>query len=268
MLENTISINGEETLETEGKLQENAAQEKESLQKTDDTAALQQLSEEKGQAESEEETPLEDEEMLTLTVYGDTLTVPKSQAISAAQKGFAFESMKQKYAFVKNDARLQALDSLAQISGKNISQLLGDMTRQALTDKLTEKYGNIDAVPLEEFEEAMQTVYTTRKSIENAADKMTIMQKQSQLEEFLQYNPGCTEIPPQVVERARQGENLSLAYSQYQTALLTQQLEQAQKELKVFKSIKEAKEKSMPSAQSTAANSNTDSVYNMMKSLW
>jgi len=270
MLENTISINSEETFDKAENAQESALQQEEiSLHQTEDTTAAQQeVTEEKGQASSEENTISEDEEMLTLTVYGDTLTVPKSQAISVAQKGFAFENMKQKYALAKNDARLAALDSLAQISGKNVSQLLGDMTKKALTDKLTQKYGQPENVPLEELEDVIQQVYTTRKSIENAADNWTMVHMQSQLEEFLQHNPGCTEIPQEVIARTKKGENLALAYSQYQTAQLVQQLEQTQKELSVLKSGKAAKEKSMPSAKSTAADSSEKSVYSMMKSLW
>lgn len=268
MLENTISIDSEEIFDDS---QENAVQETEenSLQKTEDVfAADEKTSEEKGQASSEENTISEDEEMLTLTVYGSEITVPKSEAIGAAQKGIAFDSIKQKYSLAKEDARLKALDGLAQISGKSVSQLIGDITGEMLTNQLVEKYGQIDSVPFDEFEEVMHKVYQTKKDIQLAADKMTMAEKQNQLEEFLQHNPGCTDIPPEVIAMAKKGENLSFAYSQYQVSQLMQQLEEAQRELSVFKSSRAAKEKSMPSAKSTVAGGSTKSMYGMMKSLW
>lgn len=277
MLENTISIDSQDTLTQTAQQYETADAEKDNVlplgeeadwHSGEEASAAEDAMEQKGEAASEENTTLEDEEMLTLTVYGDTVTVSKSEAISAAQRGVAFDTMKQKLALAKGDARIKALDDLAQISGKSVSQLLGDMTRQALTNQMTEKYGQLDMVPDEEFEAAMQQVFATRKSLEQTADKWTLTEKRSQLEEFLQYNPGCREIPPQVIARAKQGVNLTLAYSQYETQQLKAQLEQAQQELSVLKSGKAAKEKSMPSAKSTVADGNTKSMYGMMKSLW
>ena len=64
------------------------------------------------------------------------------------------------------------------------------------------------------------------------------------------------------------GENLTLAYSKYQTEQLKMQLEAVQQELEMAKSRKSAKEKSMPSAKSTVADGVTTSMYGMMKSLW
>lgn len=268
MLENTISINSGEAFDG---LQENTAQETEesSLQKNEDVfTASEETSDEKGQVSSEEETISEDEEMLTLTVYGNEITVPKSEAVNAAQKGIAFDSIKQKYFLAKEDARLKALEGLAQVSGKSIPQLIGDMTKETLLNQLADRYGELDSVPFEELEEAMHKVYQTKKDVQLAADRLTMAEKQNQLEEFLQHNPGCTDIPPEVIARAKKGENLSFAYSQYQISQLTQQLERAQRELSVLKSSKAAKEKSMPSAKSTVAGGSTKSMYGMMKSLW
>ena len=263
MIENTISINDNEVLET-------AVEEAEEteLQKNEDMFSEKENVSENEEATPEENTIDEGEELLTLTVYGETVTVPRSEAVSAAQKGMAFESMKQKLAAAKGDARLRALDGLAQISGKSVSQLLSDMTSQSLTQQLCDKYGELEAVPFEELEKAMKQVYETRNSIEKDAGQWQMAEKRSQLEEFLQYNPGCRDIPEQVIEQARKGENLTLAYSRYQTQQLAQQLEQAQKELEVLKSAGRAKEKSMPSARSTAADSSTKSIYGMMRSLW
>lgn len=262
MIENTISIDGREVAQPA----EEAVMETD-LQKEDMFCEMENVSE-KDDAAAEENTIDEAEEMLTLTVYGETVQVPKTEAVSAAQKGMAFDSMKQKLALAKGDARLKALDSLAQMNGKSISQLLCDMTSQSLTQQLCDRYGSMEDVPFEELERATQQVYTTRKSMEEAADQWTLTEKRSQLEEFLQHNPGCRDIPDEVIERARQGENLTLAYSQYQVQQLSQQLVQAQKELNVLKSAKNAKEKSMPSSRSTAADSSTKSIYGMMKSLW
>ena len=267
MIENTISIDNEAVCEPCETEKETVAQSGETVLETAETSS-DAADEVEAKGEAAAEKTISDEEMLTLTVYGDTVTVPKSEAISAAQRGVAFDSMKQKLALAKGDARLKALDDLAQISGRNVSQLLGDMTRQALTEKLVKKYGQLDCVPSEEFEEAVQQAYITRKSLEQTADKWMLADRHSQLEEFLQHNPGCTEIPPEVIARAKQGENLTLAYSQYQIQQLKAHLSQTQQELDMLKSRKAAKEKSMPSAKSTVADSGAKSIYGMMKSLW
>lgn len=267
MTENTISIENEAVCtpcETEEETVEQSGET--ALQNAVNSSAAADEGEAKGEAA--EENTISDEEMLTLTVYGDTVTVSKSEAISAAQRGVAFDSMKQKLALAKGDARLKALDDLAQISGRNVSQLLGDMTKQALSDSLVEKYGGFENVPAEEFEEAMNRAYTTRKSLEQTADRWMLEDRRSQLEEFLQHNPGCTEIPPEVIARAKQGENLTLAYSRYETQQLKMQLNQAQQEINMLKSRKAAKEKSMPSAKSAVAEGSAKSMYGMMKSLW
>ena len=268
MLENTISINNETALDSGGLQQENelTAAEETAVEELAASAA-EDAANVTGQAQTEEKT-ISDEEMLTLTVYGDTVTVKKSEAIGAAQRGMAFDKMKEKLALAKGDMRLKALDDLAQISGKNVSQLIGEMTKQALTDSLVQKYGSYEDVPFDEIEEVMNRAYTTRKSLEQTADRWMLAEKQSQLEEFLQYNPGCTDIPPEVIERARMGENLALAYSQYENSQLKMQLEQMQQQLRVSESRKAAKEKSMPSAESTVADGTAKSMYGMMRSLW
>ena len=270
MLENTISINNETALDSGGLQQENAVlcDEEDVLETAEATSAAEGDAEATREDGTEENTISDVEDMLTLTVYGDTVTVKKSEAIGAAQRGMAFDKMKEKLALAKGDMRLKALDDLAQISGKNVSQLIGEMTKQALTDSLVQKYGSYEDVPFDEIEEVMNRAYTTRKSLEQTADRWTLAEKQSQLEEFLQYNPGCTDIPPEVIERARMGENLALAYSQYENSQLKMQLEQMQQQLRVSESRKAAKEKSMPSAESTVADGTAKSMYGMMRSLW
>lgn len=270
MLENTISIDNETALENGNVQQENAVLcgEEDVLKTAEAASAAEGDVEATGEKPTEENTISDVEDMLTLTVYGDTVTVKKSEAVSAAQRGIAFDRMKEKLAFAKGDARLKALDDLAQLSGKNISHILAEMTKQTLTDNLVQKYGDFENVPFEDMEEVMNKVYTTRKNLEETADRMVLAEKQSQLEEFLQHNPGCTDIPQEVIERARKGENLTLAYSQYQIEQLKTQLETAQQELNIYKSRKTAKEKSMPSAKSTVVDGVTTSMYGMMKSLW
>ena len=260
MIENTISIDSQYGVEGCG--QPEATE----LQKNEQGVSDKVEDMPEGETNPEENTI--EEEMFDLTVYGESVKLPKSQAVGAAQKGMAFESMKQKLALAKNDVRLKALDSLAQISGKSVSHLLGDMTSQALTKQLEDKYGELALVPQEELEQVIQKIHTARVSAEEAADRWKLEEKRNQLEEFLQHNPGCTDIPQQVIDRVKQGENLSFAYSQYSNQQLLQQIEQLQRELSVLKSGRAAKEKSMPAARSTATGHSTNSIYGMMRSLW
>ena len=262
MIENTISIDSEAVDNAEIQQEETA------LQQTEQALSPQGEDMPQEQHPSTEKTIEEDEEMLDLTVYGQEIKLPRSQAIGAAQKGMAFDSMKQKLALAKNDGRLKALDNLANLTGKSVSQLLGDMTSQTLTQKLNERYGAPEAVPAEAFEEMMHQIFETRRSIEQTADSWVLADKRSQLEEFLQHNPGCTDIPDEVIARAKQGENLTLAYTQHQNQRLLKQLAQLEKELERLKSGRAAREKSMPSSRSTATDSNKNSIYGMMRSLW
>lgn len=259
MIENTISINSETT--------ENADKQEDVVLQNDGDICVQNITDE-DEGVLEEKTVSENDDPFTLTVYGDTVKVSKSEAVSAAQKGIAFENMKQKYFMAKEDPRLKALNNLAQLNGKSISQMLGDMTKEAVIGGLEEKYGQLSDVPETELFEALGQIYNAEKDMNMAADKLLMAEKQSQLAEFLQNNPGCTDIPQQVIEMAREGKNLSLAYSQFQLEQLKSQLEQANNRLKVLESSTAAKAKSMPSAKSAAADSNVKSVYGMMKNLW
>lgn len=268
MIENTISIECSEALadEVDNNTADTADMQKKQEGKAETEKA--ELTEEKGQQTSETETNEEDEDMLTLTVYGDTVKVSREEAISAAQRGLAFDRMKQKLNLAKNDGRLRALDKLSDLCGKSVPQMLGDMAGKVLVDGLIEKYGSAQAVPKHEAEALFGKLASTRAEFENAADVWTLNDKISQLEEFWQHNPNCREIPQQVIEATKRGENLSLAYSEYKAAQLAEQLEEAQREISILKSRKAAKEKSMPQAGGQMAEGTAYSMYGMMKSLW
>ena len=273
MIENTISINqaqGDLCIEQPAQETDNGFAGEERTESTTAETAQEytESAEENCEENSDAENTHEAEEILTLNVYGETVSVPKQQAIRAAQMGMAFDAMKGKMAIAKNDARLAAIEEAAALCDKTVPQLIAEIQGRAISDNLCRQYGGIENVPNEEIHAMLRQIESCRENLEQAPKSWLFIDRHNQLQEFLHNNPGCVDIPPQVISRAQQGENLSLAYSRYQNEQLTEKLEQLEKELNILKSDKKAKEKSMPSQRSTGGAENSQSVYSMMKSMW
>jgi len=125
------------------------------------------------------------EETVELTVYGEKVTVPLSQALAQAQKGIAFERMKEQLNQAKNDLRLKTLERLEQQTGKNAYQLLGDMQHQAISDSFIARYGSFDNVPFEELRQAVKSLEEIRMRLEENRMENSYSNWSSQLEEFM-----------------------------------------------------------------------------------
>ena len=86
----------------------------------------------------------------------------------------------------------------------------------------------------------------------------------------MEANPGCTEIPPEVITAAKKGENLSLAYSRIYGDRLTKEIEEAKRELDILKNESKALKNSTPSAKSVGGNDKPkeNEFLKLMKSTW
>ena len=210
------------------------------------------------------------EETVELTVYGEKVTVPLSQALAQAQKGIAFERMKEQLNQAKNDLRLKTLERLEQQTGKNAYQLLGDMQHQAISDSFIARYGSFDNVPFEELRQAVKSLEESRMRLEENRMENSYSNWSSQLEEFMNAHPGCNEIPDEVIEAARKGENITLAYNRIYSDKLTNDIQAAKRELEVLENENRAAKNATPSAKSTGAESKPrqNEILNFMKSTW
>ena len=161
MIENTISIDGTEVLKApvnadaeETKVHnENISATEDEADENGDTAELETASAEDGN--TPENTADQPEMMVELNLYGEKVQVPLSQAVAQAQKGVAFEHMKNQLAAAKNDARLSTLQTIAGRSGKTTAQLVMDMHSDFVADNLARRYGSVANAPLDEVAKAV-----------------------------------------------------------------------------------------------------------------
>lgn len=282
MTENTISINTEETVMAQGGADTDFAEEKAEQISSENADCAQgndwQEFEEResddvhnGQNSSGPEVTAEgEEEKISLTVYGQEVTVTKEEAKAAAQKGVAFEQMKHQLGQSRNHIHLKALENIAKMTGSTVNEIISEMNCSALVQQLTKEYGSIDEAPHSAVAKAMHSMAAFEAAMEQAAELDIRAGWQDQLRDFLLDNPGQTTIPDSVIEQAKKCGSLALAYSDYKASLLSAELEQTKQQLEMLKSEKEGAKGAAPSAESISAGGEyrDDSFYQMMKSTW
>ena len=235
MIENTISIDG-------------TIVDNDTLNNVSDETKVQNFDGEKQQmhlCESDEEITDSDDVMTSdntenlsadqpettveLNLYGEKVQVPLSQAIAAAQKGMAFERVKMQLEDARNDCRLKALEDLAKHSGKSSYQLVGDMQHQAVMADLLERYGSWENMPVQEIGKAVAELEALRKNLAESENRTARSRWSGQFMEFVAANPGCTEIPDEVIAAAKNGDNISQAYSRFNGNRLEKELTEAKR---------------------------------------
>ncbi len=256
MIENTISIDegmeiGQELSVSENNLQPHSSEnicEAENMEETGET---------------------QPEETMELTVYGEKVKVTAKEAVAAAQKGLAFDRIKEQLAHSKNDARLRMLESIAEAKGTDTWTLMYEMQHKSVTDDIISRYGSIEAAP---FEEVVKGVNTIALAQQNLADYRQTAEKygwQEQLAQFYENNPGVREIPQEVIAMAKKGHNLDTAYHIFTSGQVKKRLENKERELEMLKAENKSAKSSMPSAANTAAaDKKEDEFYKLMKSTW
>ena len=256
MIENTISI--DEAAETE-----NEVSEAENTQQQADAEDI-------GVAETAQESgETQPEETVELTVYGEKVKVTKNEALAAAQKGLAFDRIKEQLAHSKNDARLKMLESIAQAKGTDTWNLVCEMQQRYVTDDIISRYGSIDAAPVEEVAKGVNTIALARQSLEQHRQTSEKHHWQDQIAQFYHNNPGVKEIPQEVIEMAKNGRNLDVAYHIFTSGQLEKRLENSEMELAMMKAENKSARSSMPSAANVAAaDKKEDEFYRLMKSTW
>ena len=274
MIENTISIDSTEALEVsanaateEIKVHTENIFETEEADKNGDTDELETAdTEEENTPEKKADKP---EMMVELNLYGEKVQVPLSQAIAQAQKGVAFEYMKNQLAAAKKDARLSTLQAIASHSGKTTAQLVIDMHSNFVADNLARRYGGVANAPLDELAKAVSEIEDCRRQIQHSEAEIQQSYWKAQLMEFIGQNPGCTDIPETVIGAARQGEKISDAYGRFYGNKINEELNEAKREIEMLKSQQKAARNSTPSAMDAGAVKPKENDFlKLMKSTW
>jgi len=275
MIENTISIDSTEVLETpvnteaeETKVHnENISAAEAETDENDDAAELETVGAEDGN--TPENTADQPEMMVELNLYGEKVQVPLSQAVAQAQKGMAFEHIKNQLAAAKNDARLSTLQTIAGRSGKTTAQLVMDMHSDFVTDNLISRYGSIANTPLDEIARAVSEIEECRRQMQRSEAEMKQNDWKAQLMEFVCQNPGCKDIPESVLGAAKHGEKISDAYSRFYGNKISEELNEAKREIDMLRSQQKAAKNSTPSAADVgAAKPKENEFLKLMKSTW
>ena len=275
MIENTISIDSTEVLETsadadneETKVHnENISETEAEADENGDTAELETASAEDGN--TPENAADQPEMMVELNLYGEKVQVPLSQAVAQAQKGVAFEHMKNQLAAAKKDARLSTLQTIASHSGKTTAQLVLDMHSDFVADNLVSRYGSIANTPLEEIARAVSEIEDCRRQIQRSEAEMQHNDWKAQLMEFIGNNPGCRDIPQSVLGAAKQGEKISDAYSRFYGNKINEELNEAKREIEMLRTQQKAAKNSTPSAADVGtAKPKENEFLKLMKSTW
>ena len=272
MTENTISINSQaETAENEFSAAE-AENNTDTAQGNDWQNIEERESDDvqKSESSGREETAALQEEKIKLTVYGEEVEVSFEEAKAAAQKGMAFEKLKGQLADAKNNLHLKTMEQIAAAKGKTLAQLVADVAHKEEYARLTEKYGSIDSVPMEELAESVGRLSQLKNQLYSNQKAQAAESWSSQLREFLEDNPGHGRIPDEVIEAAKRTGSLALAYSDYSARQLAEELGRTKAELEMLKAEKETSKGTTPSAKSVASygSSEDDAFRKMMRSTW
>ena len=274
MTENTISINSSaaEAAENDISTAEAAENSRYDAQGNDWQNIEERESDDVHESETsgDGETTLPQEEKIKLTVYGEEVEVSFEEAKAAAQKGMAFERVKAQLANAKENIHLKTMEQIAAAKGKTLAQLVADVAHEEEYARLTEKYGSMDHVPLDELADSVGKLSQLKNQLYAGQKAEASESWSNQLREFMEDNPQHGTIPDEVIEAAKQTGSLALAYSDYNARQLAEELGRTKAELEMLKAEKETAKGITPSAKSVASygSSEDDAFRKMMRSTW
>lgn len=186
-------------------------------------------------------------ETVTLKVYGQEVKVPKAQLNDLAQKGLAYDRLRQERDALANGREMQLLQRYAAASGMEMGQYLDYLERSL--DAAALKRETDAGMPEKQAREllSLRQKEAQRRAVESAA-----MQQRQRTEPYLELvraYPNLTTLPPEVVQRISAGERPLEAYRAYE-------LQQAKAEIETLKAAQKAKavdEKNRKTAAGSAA---------------
>lgn len=186
-------------------------------------------------------------ETVTLKVYGQEVKVPKTQLNELAQKGLAYDRLRQERDALENGREMQLLQRYAAASGMEMGQYLDYLERSL--DAAALKRETDAGMPEKQAREllTLRQKEAQRRAAESAAAAQR--QKTEPYLELVRAYPNLTSLPPEVVQRIGAGERPLEAYRAYE-------LQQAKAEIETLRAAQKAKaadEKNRKTAAGSAA---------------
>lgn len=186
-------------------------------------------------------------ETVTLKVYGQEVKVPKTQLNELAQKGLAYDRLRQERDALAGGREMQLLQRYAAASGMEMGQYLDYLERSL--DAAALKRETDAGMPEKQAREllTLRQKEAQRRAAESAAAAQR--QRTEPYLELVRAYPNLTSLPPEVVQRIGAGERPLEAYRAYE-------LQQAKAEIETLKAAQKAKaadEKNRKTAAGSAA---------------
>lgn len=186
-------------------------------------------------------------ETVTLKVYGQEVKVPKTQLNELAQKGLAYDRLRQERDALENGREMQLLQRYAAASGMEMGQYLDYLERSL--DAAALKRETDAGMPEKQAREllTLRQKEAQRRAAESAAAAQR--QRTEPYLELVRAYPNLTSLPPEVVQRIGAGERPLEAYRAYE-------LQQAKTEIETLRAAQKAKaadEKNRKTAAGSAA---------------
>ena len=189
----------------------------------------------------------QESETVTLKVYGQEVKVPKTQLNELAQKGLAYDRLRQERDALAGGREMQLLQRYAAASGMEMGQSLDYLER------------SLDAAALKRETDAGMSEKQARELLElrqkeaqrRAAESAAAAQRQrtEPYLELVRAYPNLTSLPPEVVQRISAGERPLEAYRAYELAQAKAEIET----LKAAQKAKAAEEKNRKTVAGSAA---------------
>lgn len=189
----------------------------------------------------------QESETVTLKVYGQEVKVPKTQLNELAQKGLAYDRLRQERDALAGGREMQLLQRYAAASGMEMGQYLDYLERSL--DAAALKRETDAGMP---EKQARELLSLRQKEAQRRAVESAVMQQKQRTEPYLELvraYPNLTTLPPEVVQRISAGERPLEAYRAYE-------LQQAKAEIETLKAAQKAKaadEKNRKTAAGSAA---------------
>ena len=186
-------------------------------------------------------------ETVTLKVYGQEVKVPKTQLNELAQKGLAYDRLRQERDALAGGREMQLLQRYAAASGMEMGQYLDYLERSL--DAAALKRETDAGMP---EKQARELLTLRQKEAQRRAAESAAMQQRQKTEPYLELvraYPNLTSLPPEVVQRIGAGERPLEAYRAYE-------LQQAKAEIETLRAAQKAKaadEKNRKTAAGSAA---------------
>lgn len=237
----------------------------------------QEMSNEEGENQSQgseegkkEEKPSEDAKMITVKFNGENIEVPIDQAQILIQKGMNYDHVK-----TEVDEFRGTLEFYASQNGLTVPQYIKALKEQQETAAIQTEIETLSKkLPDENPEVIKMLAELIYKDKQHEAEKASEKQKREAQEEedkvfreFVKKFPEVKEIPPEVAQKVKDGENLITAYQEYENQKLRDQIAHMETTKKTEQKNQENKNTALGSLDGENTNTERDPFLEGLNSI-